>query len=1414
MTDSSKYYKGFDKLDETNWASWKVDVRLALTNAKVWHLVNPDVPAQEGTVEEKALALSIIRFSMNKDQVQHVGTELNPRTAWAVLVTAKEARTGMVLVTKLTELLTIKQNGETITDHCARIAGLKRDLDDLIDADHKKFTKALYAALLIRSLNHQYEAFTVNVLQNEADKLDFNDIVRRAKLEEQRQNDRKTSFNSNESVASVATSSFNRGKQPCSYHKGRSHTDSECWVLHPELRPSTSPMQQSGRNYKQKQLANSAEVHYATMASTTSTLTSATKWLIDSAATTHMCNDRTMFSNIKQVPTNTIVFGGGQTTTANEAGDIEARVKLDKTEFITTIKDVLYAPGLKRNLLSMMLWAKQGVTCNPEVDGSCAVRRDNTTLGRVTGQNNLLPVTITPVNKSVTQTADTATVYPDKATLWHHRLGHVNSTDMKRLVSMADGLDSAAFDGDCESCVMGKLHAQPYPHATTHRAKVPLELVHTDVCGPLPATRDGFRYFICFIDDHTRFTEVRLLRNKSDAMDAFIEYKSWIEHATQRGIKMLRSDGGGEYLSKQFNQWLGDEGIQRQVSAPYSQQQNGVSERYNRTVVECARAMLHHSGLDETYWSDAVLTACHIRNRLPTAALDNKTPFEAFQGYKPSLGHLRVFGCQAFALMDKSKRGKFDDTARKCINLGYAYQYKAYRLLDIDNNRVFVSRHVSFFENRFLHDSNDGSVGVNVQRSPAALPVQVTDLREANDVDQVGAAPPSSSHPASAPQPSGQVGAQSTGQVGAAQPQNQPAPTTGLWGKPHALDQNAGVKLNELVTNIVKNQPELTGRPNEATRLQLQNLADTNKVSIQELTRKLKEAVKQQPEQVEESTNHEACAAEIAESFNGDPKSHREAMSRPDAEKWRKAELEEMNSIARAGTWELVELPADRKAIDCKWVYRTKFDQDGKIEREKARLVAKGYTQRHGIDYDETFSPVLRYSSLRALLALTAYYDLEAHQMDVKTAFLNGAIDYEIYMKQPDGHEVQGKENLVCKLKKSLYGLKQAGRTWYERINSELERMKFTRLQTEHCTYIKQTNESIVVIGLYVDDLVLISNSLDELSTIKKQLAAIFEMKDLGNAKFVLGIKIERDRTNKTLSISQSEYINNVVRKFGMEDSRRETYTPMNPGMRLVKSGLFGEDESKSVDATQYQAAVGSIMYAMLGTRPDIGFSISRLAQYSNDPREQHWNAVKQLVRYLATTANYCLTYKGGGNNTTEPELTVYTDSDWAADYDTRRSTTGYLFQLAGGAISWKSKRQPTVALSTTEAEYMAACEATRETINWRMFFGELGFDTGNPTIIKSDNQGSIALGKNPEHHSRSKHIDIRHHYVREQVILGTVKFQYVSTNEMTADILTKALARDRHTLLTKEMGIDVQPTARIRPLSGSVEAGNGGPAS
>jgi hypothetical protein len=528
----------------------------------------------------------------------------------------------------------------------------------------------------------------------------------------------------------------------------------------------------------------------------------------------------------------------------------------------------------------------------------------------------------------------------------------------------------------------------------------------------------------------------------------------------------------------------------------------------------------------------------------------------------------------------------------------------------------------------------------------------------------------------------------------------------------------------------------------------------------------------------------------VRDTVEGDPTSFKEAMRRDDHVQWEEAAQEEFKSIQSAGTWTLAPLPPGRKAIGCKWVFKLKKKADGSIDRYKARLVAKGYAQKEGIDYTETFAPVARFSAIRALLSLTAYYDFELHQMDVRTAFLNGDLDHEIYMTQPEGFVALGQEHLVCKLRKSLYGLKQAGRSWNVKIDETLRGLGFKALKSDSCVYVYAKRRVVVFIALYVDDLLLASNSMPALTRLKADLAQQFSMKDLGEAQYMLGIQIERNRAARTLSISQAEYVRHVLDRFGMLDSR-PVATPLEISGKLTQAdcpvaGAAHDDAFIRL----YQSAVGAIMYAMLGTRPDIAFAVTALSQFNSNPGQVHWAAVKHVMRYLRGTVDYKLTYGPTGKTAITPVIYGYSDSDWGSDADDRRSVTGYVFLLGGGAVSWQARKQTTVALSSVEAEYMAATQSTKEAMWWRSTLLELGVDLEGPTIIHSDSQGSIALTKNPEHHARSKHIDIRHHFVREQVAVGTITVDYVPTEEMVADVLTKALPRDKHHKLISMMGL------------------------
>jgi hypothetical protein len=517
-----------------------------------------------------------------------------------------------------------------------------------------------------------------------------------------------------------------------------------------------------------------------------------------------------------------------------------------------------------------------------------------------------------------------------------------------------------------------------------------------------------------------------------------------------------------------------------------------------------------------------------------------------------------------------------------------------------------------------------------------------------------------------------------------------------------------------------------------------------------------------------------------------EPRNYKEAMNSHETHHWKKAIEAERDVLIANQTWSLVDLPKNRKPIGCRWVFKIKYDAKGEIEHYKARLVAKGYAQIHNVDYTEMFAPVVKFNSIRTLLALAAHHDLDVHQMDVKAAYLNGDLEEEIYMSQPEGIVERKNEQKVCRLNKSIYGLKQAGRSWYQKIDTYLESIGLTRTSADNCVYFKRSNDGIIIVTVYVDDLLIFANKMSEIDELKKRLNEKFEMADLGEAHYILGIQIKRNRDEGWIRINQKRYIDDVLERFGMADCKPMS-APMDPNVKLSK-GMSPKtrSEEENMKTVPYQNAVGSLMYVMTGTRPDIAYAVGAVSAYNANPGEAHWKAVKRIIRYLKGSRDLELTYSHGTKT-----IEGYADADWAGSLDDRRSTTGYVFILHGGAITWNSKKQPTVALSTTEAEYLALGQAAKESIWLKKLLTELGFhQKDRPIEINSDNQGAIALTKNPTFHARTKHIDIRHHFLREKYEAKEIAIAYCGTNTMVADILTKALAKDKHEGFVSGMGL------------------------
>ena len=476
-----------------------------------------------------------------------------------------------------------------------------------------------------------------------------------------------------------------------------------------------------------------------------------------------------------------------------------------------------------------------------------------------------------------------------------------------------------------------------------------------------------------------------------------------------------------------------------------------------------------------------------------------------------------------------------------------------------------------------------------------------------------------------------------------------------------------------------------------------------------------------------------------------EPRTLDEALNGPNASRWKNAADDEYQSLLKNDTWELVDLPPGKNVIGCKWVFKLKKNVDGSISRYKARLVAQGYSQQAGLDYNEVFAPVARYTSIRTVLAIANALDLELHQMDVKTAFLNGELDSEIYMEQPDGYIDKQRPNMVCKLQKSIYGLKQSARCWNLSIDRFLKASGYTQSDADPCIYSKLKDSSLMIIALYVDDILLASNDLNLLEAEKNVLQTKFEMEDQGEASYCLGMTIERERDKKILNINQKSYLESVLKRFGMADSKPVT-TSLEQGKKHEKQ----PDGSEPVRAKEYQAIIGCLTYATVAMRPDLSAAVGALSEFMSNPGPEHWIGVKRILQYIKGTIDYGLKFKA--SNANNVELQGYSDADWAGDITSRKSTSGYLFQLGGGIISWRSKRQNIVALSSTEAEYISLTLASQKAIWLRRLLSSIGFKQSTAMTLYEDNQGALGLSRNPINHARTKHIDIKYHFIREAV--------------------------------------------------------------
>lgn len=1037
------------------------------------------------------------------------------------------------------------------------------------------------------------------------------------------------------------------------------------------------------------------------------------EWSVDSGASSHM-------TPFKDVLVNMNAMSGKIHIANNETLNVEARgdATINLNGIMITIENVLYVPKLNGNLLSVSKMVSKGNKVVFGQNGCTIYTSNDSIITTVASKNGIYKI------HDGDEQCNAASGDDNQVKLWHRRLGHMNYQSMLKMRDSA--VTGIKFNGDdsairnCIVCCEGKQCKLKFDKSESKSNEI-LELIHTDLMGPIDASLGGAIYILTFIDDYSRKVFVRFLKSKGEVSKNFIDFAIWIQKQTGKQIKAVRSDRGKEYLNAEFNSFCKKQGIQHQTTVGYAPEQNGVAERMNRTILEKLKCLLFDAKLPKVYWAEAANYAVYVINRSITSST-GKVPDEVFFGKKIDCSNLKVFGTTVMVMLPKEKRKKLDKNSKQMIFTGFDANAKGYRCINRSNGEVSIERNVKFIN----EDSGDDVITVDFDadvKPHGKEEATVEDDDEYHDAE-----------------------------------------------KPSPKEANTEYSDDDESISFIDDPKDKDYVPTEKTG------STTSSVSTRSAAKKDAGAFKFNFGNLAIEINDPMFAFSADEELhNEDPVTVAEIYRRKDKEAWKKAMDDEISSMKLNNTWELVQLPKGKRAISTKWIFKTKRNNDGEIIRHKARLVARGFSQRYGIDYEETYSPVVRYTSIRVLMSIAAIEKLKIHQMDAVTAYLQGDIDEEIYIKQPEGYE-DGTDR-VCRLNRSIYGLKQAGRCWNNKLDKTLKDFGLKASKMDPCIY--HTCDLKLIIAIYVDDFLIFYKDVNDLEKLKKDLCSSFKMKDMGEAKGCIGIRISQ--SSRGIALDQNTYIKDVLKRFGMDDCK-----PIGNPCATDKGLPNDEEKSGELSNIPYRQLVGCLLFIAQATRPDIAFAVNYASRFNNNFNLGHWKRLKRILRYLRGTKEYCLRYHNDGPLN---DLSAYVDADHAACKDTRRSVTGYVFILANGAISWRSSQQRTVALSSTEAEYMALSSAATEAIWISQLLTELGLKYGK-IPIKCDNTSAISLAKSSGYRPRTKHIDIRHHYVRQLIEENKIAVEYVSTDENIADELTKAVSKGKLELFIKIFGL------------------------
>ncbi|CAH0550178.1 unnamed protein product [Brassicogethes aeneus] len=974
----------------------------------------------------------------------------------------------------------------------------------------------------------------------------------------------------------------------------------------------------------------------------------------------------------------------------------------------------------------------------------------------------------------------------NEAMLWHVRLGHASLNYLKKLQKLEKKLEKVNFNEsilECEICIMAKMDKLPFT-TKRKRAERQLQLIHTDTMGPIkPISYPGLKKFVVvFIDDYSRLARAYTIKTKDESGQSLERYLISARNLLGKNEKVcyIRSDQGTEFMGGKFMEVMEKEKIENDPSPPYTPEHNGVAERFNQTIQEKVRAYMFDSGLPKTMWELAVEAAVHAYNRTPHKSIDYQVPLQMFSSnVNCHFEQIKRFGCIGYIKVPKPKT-KFDARAIKAVLVGYTNT--GYILWHPNSRKFLESRHVRF---------NEKLVYKNVFKSNEKE--QLEDLEELEVETKIDG-------------------------LDYMKEFHEGKPLEILKSKEKGRPRKKLLDESKQKQKVVKEQryegPVTRGRNKRKSTSDEEQVSIGFARPIQDISfAHLVTCSTSEYKLVKDDLDY--C---LLASLNKDPITYQEAISCKDKLNWKKAILEEIESLNTNKVWRFVDRPKvmlDRRkanVIDSKWIFKRKLEADG-TTRFKARLVIRGFKDKRIYDLKETYAPVSRLSVVRSVLATINKYSLFARQLDVKTAFLNGVLDEEVYMEIPDGIiklDDRSKQTKVCKLEKALYGLKISPKKWNKKFTEEVSKFGLENDLHEPCLFTWRKEGKFVVLILYVDDMLVASNNKTKLGEIINQLGKVFDMKDLGEPNSFLGMTIERNKDENYMKLHQENYIESVLEKFNMNESKPQS-TPMvttqvtkqNKRRKIEEQNLRdnAQNEESTICKAPYREAIGSLMYLANATRPDIAFAVNYLARKQLEPTEDDWTSVKRIFRYLRGTSNFGLIYRGKKDN-----LEAMTDASFR-DCEDSTSTSGYVIGLYGDVIGWRSHKQSYVTLSTCQAEYLAMSEACQELISLdkgiRFIIGKTLF----PITIWCDNRSARDCTKKDGSHKlkmfdddlekinkdlleREKTGNRRHmadthgDFVKSCVDQKLVRVLWINTRENLADIMTKPLPLDAHKYL------------------------------